>query len=101
MHAKAVSAPAACATGAGSTRGATVPRAPLCESSTPNTRLSPIPQHPPSPPPAAGLAAERCKVGAGTGEVPPRPHVAAARGTVPKARGGQVTVSGARGSRHP
>lgn len=54
---------------------------------------------PPSPPPpphhdprAAGLLAERCKVGAGAGEVPPRPHVAAARGAVPRAQGGQVTT---------
>ncbi|XP_022365121.1 reticulon-4 receptor-like 1 [Enhydra lutris kenyoni] len=57
---------------------------------------------PPSGGPAANmlrkarLIAERCKVGAGAGEVPPRPHVAAARGAVPGAQGGQVTTPGAR-----
>lgn len=41
---------------------------------------------------AARLIAERCKVSAGAGEVPPRPHVAAAWGAVPGAQGGQVTI---------
>lgn len=34
-------------------------------------------------PGSPGSLAERCKVGAALGEVPPRPHVAAARGAVP------------------
>ena len=50
------------------------------------------PNHDPPSPSAARLIAERCKVGAGAGEVPPRPHVAAARGAVPRAQGGQVTT---------
>lgn len=40
-------------------------------------------------PSGARLTAERCKVGASAGEVPPRPHVAAARGAVPRAREGR------------
>lgn len=62
------------------------PRDHLTTTTLPLPRLSP----------AARLIAERCKVGAGAGEVPPRPHVAAARGAVPGAQGGQVTTPGAR-----
>ena len=52
-------------------------------------------------PPAARLIAERCKVGAGAGGIPPRPHVAAARGAGSGAQGGPVTVLLARGPHYP